>query len=67
MVSDELKLEDLFTALRAAEGRLGRRVKPALYTVEDGERDRMIDGHRAACVVASLRWTSRRDAVGAEG
>lgn len=40
VVSDELQLEDLFVALRVAEGRLGRRVSPTLYTVDEFRKRR---------------------------
>ena len=35
VVSDELRLEDLFRALERAEKQLGRRVSPTLYTTEE--------------------------------
>ena len=43
VVSDELRLEDLFAALRVAEGRLGRRVNPTLYTIDEFRKRRRTD------------------------
>jgi predicted nucleotidyltransferase len=43
VVSDELALEDLFVTLEDAEGRLGRRVNPTLYTVDEFRNRRGTD------------------------
>jgi len=40
IVSDELALDDVFSALEAAERRLGRRVSPTLYTSDEFRRRR---------------------------
>lgn len=40
VVADDLGLEDLFSALQPAEGRLGRRVSPTMYTREEFLRRR---------------------------
>jgi predicted nucleotidyltransferase len=40
VVSDDLALEEVFAALQGAEGRLGRRVNPMLYTREEFRRRR---------------------------
>lgn len=40
VVADDLTLEDLYSALELVEQRLGRRVSPTLYTVEEFARRR---------------------------
>jgi len=44
VVSDDLTLEELFTALQDAERDLGRRVSPTLYTTDEFRRRRR-SGH----------------------
>ncbi|MEQ8204943.1 MAG: nucleotidyltransferase domain-containing protein [Woeseia sp.] len=52
VVSDELTLEDLYSALSAAEQKLGRQVNPTLYTVSEFQKRRADNNALLSRVVA---------------
>jgi predicted nucleotidyltransferase len=55
IVADDLTLEEVYTALRPAEKRLGRAVSPTLYTRKDFERRRAAKNPFLSKVLAGER------------
>jgi len=66
VVSDALRLEELYEALQAAEARLARRVSPTLYTSAEYRKRRRAKHPFLAKVMAGKRviLVGTEDAVG---